>query len=82
MEAERKARRELTNYYCSLEDCVQVGGKAGPGLNSSPVIGKCHGLGNLWKLSEAQLRLYYGNNSDHFNQLGAQGFLRHQQGIG
>lgn len=50
----------------------------GPGLDSSPVMGKHRGLGKLWKLCEAQLlHLYDGNDSCHLNHLGAQGFLHH-----
>ena len=64
----------------TVEDCVQVGGKAGSGLDSSPIIGKCCGLVSS-RNSEAQLlHLHYGIKKNHLNQLGTQGFL-HQQRV-
>ena len=64
----------------TVEDCVQVGGKAGSGLDSSPIIGKCCGLVSS-RNSEAQLlHLHYGIKKNHLNQFGTQGFL-HQQRV-
>ena len=64
----------------TVEDCVQVGGKADSGLDSSPIIGKCCGLVSS-RNSEAQLlHLHYGIKKNHLNQFGTQGFL-HQQRV-